>query len=170
MPYIEVSNNLLQVGKPVREDALTQSNENLKDHETRVANLEQSQLKFNIANFIFFSPTQVLSQSGEVAIWMTQAQNDFEIVTAIITNFTDPGGGNGNIECDIRKGATPDPDLAVSIFTTRPSVASGSGDWAVSNNAAFSTQQVLQNEWLFVVVTEIMTGQKSFHFQCYGEV
>jgi hypothetical protein len=168
MAFIPLPQSQIAVGKPVREDLWQNTKDNLDDHETRVGGLEQGQPKTEVFRSIIHNPLQFLSGTVPQVLDMYQAPHDFNLVTAIVTNFRD--GTADKIEIDVRVGATADPDTHVSVFSTLPSVTFGGGDFVESSNAVFVTQNITQGQWLSDWITSYQVGQKSFHFQCYGEV
>ena len=90
-----------------------------------------------------------------------RAPVNLSITTAIITLLKE--GSGGVLEIDIKIGS----NLAslTSIFSTRPSVGFGQGDYASSSNAVISNGLIAVNDWIELSVVSRMTGQSNFHVQ-----
>lgn len=110
-----------------------------------------------------FVKTDESSYSGLEVFRSPIAMN---LVSAVVTNIS--AGTSGTLQADITKGSNL--TSMTTMFSTKPSVTSASGDGASSSNAVFSTQAVAANDFLQLDVDTFQPGQETFHVFIIGEV
>lgn len=166
MAYTPINASTYQVGKAVKEELISAIVDNLDDHESRIIAVEGVAKKVVIVDELVINAGQYggTAQIERVAVW--RAPQAFNLVTAQLTVFE--AGTAGTLEIDLLKGTS----LAsmVSVFATKPSVAFGAGNNAVSTNALFSTVAVAANDYLKLNITSLQQPQLGFHIFIWGEI
>lgn len=166
MAYTVINAASYEVGKAVKEELISAIVGNLDDHETRIVAVEGIAKKVVIVDDIVINAGQYggTAQIERVAVW--RAPQAFNLTNAQLTVFE--AGLAGTLEIDLLMGVS----LAsmVSVFSTKPSIAFGAGNNAVSTNAVFSTVAVPANYYLKLNITSLQQPQLAFHVFIYGEV
>lgn len=90
----------------------------------------------------------------------------FNIVTAEATTLI--AGTAGTLDVDVKVGSS----LASlsTIFSQRPTVAFGAGNFATSTNAVLSTTAISAGDWISLDLQSFQDGQTDFHFALFGEI
>lgn len=131
MAYSAIDSTIIETGDPVTQELWEQVRANFADHETRIQAVEVA-----VQTFVPFE----FRVRGEASLYLptgAEYKRIFQNITLTGARLLVPAAGvSGTWELDIqykRGGAA-----FASIFSTRPSVAFGAGDYAVSSNAVLS--------------------------------
>lgn len=160
----------IAVGQPVKEELWTKVKCSLDDHESRMNALEAGANKFVIFDSLIHNASAGTQTSGGLnIISLSIAQSSFNIVTAILTVLQ--AGTAGTVEFDLLRNTTADYTTATTMFSTKPSVAFGAGDFAKSVNAVFTGPGaiVAQNDHIYLDVTSLQDEMGAFHVHVFGE-
>jgi hypothetical protein len=160
MAFITIPNSTIETGDPVTQELFQKVKDNFDDHETRITT--------NAANSAAFDPVafhvtgKYASIGAKTDLMVYRAVFDFTILAARLVIWT--AGTAGTTEVDVRL----DDGTPATIFSTRPSVAFGAGDRAVSSNAVLSSTSVLAGEFLIFDQTAVQT--KGDGYSLYLEI
>jgi hypothetical protein len=110
-----------------------------------------------ILNYAVSGPyyQQALPKTG-----MSYQRLDFPVTLTSVYLFVVNAGSSGTLEVDVqyKRGG----GAFTSIFGTKPSVAFGAGDYAVSSNAVLTTTALLTNDILRLDITGAQIGNTGF--------
>lgn len=143
MSYVALSTTEIETGDPVSADLWEKVRANFVDHESRLSSIEAATQTFE--------PIKFVARGAFALVSLPFTGEDFH---RIFTNITltaarllvPIAGSAGTWDFDVqykRGGAA-----FASIFSTRPSVAFGAGDYAVSSNAVMTTTALLVGDIL----------------------
>lgn len=167
MAFITIPTASISAGKPTKQELFTTIKDNFDDHESRITTVENTvsntlPIEFNLNGLYWRYATP---QTGVAKIRITVAIN---ILAARL--FIYQAGTIGTTEIDIltKVGA----GAFTTIFTTRPSVAFGAGDHAVSTNGILTSSPlaIAANTILRLDVTSAQTNADSAVIQIDYEV
>ena len=142
MAYSAIATTQIETGDPVTQELWELVRANFADHETRIAAVEVA-----VQTFVPFEFR--LRGAGSIYAPVTglEYKRIFQNITLTGARLLVPVAGSaGTWDFDIqykRGGAA-----FASIFSTRPSVAFGAGDYAVSSNAVISVTSLLVGDIL----------------------
>ena len=103
-----------------------------------------------------------------------RAPNNISLNACLITLFETNDITTGNLEVDIRKNSSYDPDGMETVFSTKPKISmDAASDYTKSSDvgqtaAVFSTTNVLANDILRLDVTSIPAGLNRFNVFLIG--
>lgn len=136
MAFSAITSGEITSGKPVAATTQTKIKDNFDDHEARIESLESS-----ISNFLpiilsvngyYFVATNVLKTTANSSLTITGGR--------ILINTA---GSSGTTQVDIlRSRASVSGGAYLSIFSTKPSVASSAGNDALSSNGVLDLTKV----------------------------
>ncbi|RTL05226.1 hypothetical protein EKK58_08745 [Candidatus Dependentiae bacterium] len=157
MAYDPILNTEIEAGDPVTQDLWTKAQENLDDHESRIISLEGgSSVAYHPFEWHVHGPYGgwapfTNSDSGCGIIRLT-----FNITVLGGRVLIHQAGSSGSTEIDIlyKRGG----GAWTSIFSTKPSVAFGAGDYAASSNAVISTTALLAGDLIRMDITTAQGG------------
>lgn len=155
MVFKSITNNEIEVGKPLKATLAARIKENLDDLNTRVtATGTVVREIFNDLAIGFFLDQTTIGSYRTIGDTIPT-----EAFVAIVDTFTDDAANN--LEIDILKGAGPDIDAATTIFATRPTVAAEKG--GVSIGSAFiDGLSVSPGDYFFLQVIAFRANIKAF--------
>lgn len=159
MPFTTISSSAIEAGDPVTQDLWSTVKDDLDNHETRILANESALQKFRpIELEIYGVYAAVVPITGAK---YTRINFNTTLTAAVI--FIPIAGSAGTTQVDVlyKRGA----GAYTSIFSTKPSVAFGAGDNAISSNAVLSTTALLSGDFLRFDVLTAQTGQDYFSFQ-----
>lgn len=137
MSYSAITTTEIATGKPVANTTLTKVKDNFIDHETRILDLENG-------GAVAYPPKEmsVRGYYGDPGIrtnWGKWFPN-FDITITGVRLIIDTAGTSGSTEIDLK--VNFGGGAYTSIFTTKPSVAFGAGNDAVSSNQVLDATKV----------------------------
>jgi hypothetical protein len=153
MSFTTVSTAEIAVGEPVKKDLLQKVKDDLDDLNSRTTVVESAisaflPIEFGVwGNYASGGSNQTNVLVERITFNMTLLGARLYIKTAGTSSTTD-------VDIQLKRGA----GAYATIFSTRPSVAFGSGDNAVSTNAVFSTTSLLAGDLLRL---DIITAQQA---------
>lgn len=153
MSYSAVTSAEVAAGEPTKQELFTKIKDNFSDHETRLTVVEAATaaflpIEFNLTGrYADFGSTQTGVLYYRVPFNMTLTGARLLIWTA---------GSAGTTEMDVlyKRGV----GAYTTIFTTKPSVAYGSGDNALSTNAVISVTSLLAADLLRLDISAVQTA------------
>ena len=169
MAFISINSLLIQVVKPIIKTLWDLVKDNLDDHESRIAGVEQGATKIEIWNDLTQIRRNAVSLTG---LDVYRAVANMQLIEARVSIFQ-ISGATGILEFDIKKASTLDFSAAVSVFTTKPSIdMSTASDFDQSTNAVFdiNEQNILKDERLKLDMTSLPVGMTSFEIFLLGEL
>lgn len=98
-----------------------------------------------------------------------RAASSFTINNTVLTQLE--AGSAGNLEIDIEVGNLSQMagDTMTSIFTTKPTLASGDGDFSEDTGTInVSNAEVATNDYIVMTITGLQTGMAEFFIQVTG--
>lgn len=135
MAFNSIPSSLIQVGKAITRTLFsTYVKDNLDDHESRLASLEGTAGKIVIFDELISNATSFSTLTG---LAMYRAASDYTLTDCKIAIYT-KGSLTGTLQIDIKVSSSTDFTSAVSVFTTKPSIAyAGASNYDESTNAVF---------------------------------
>lgn len=161
------------MGVALKQNLFQKIKDNFDNHETRLASVEASASKIEVINAIVYNGQAAGTTTG---LYIYRAAEAFTLNDAKVAIFDVSGASfsSGNIEFDIKKASSPDFTSAVSVFTTKPSLAYTASSYTESSNAVFdaTNADVSAGDYLRLDITEFFVGDVLSNFQIflYGEV
>lgn len=155
MAFTPIDPNDIQPGLPVRAELMELVRTNFDDHESRISATEAAFANTVPLEFqVWGKYTSVSAPNLDVASLVIPF--DLTFVGCLIYNRE--AGTAGTLEIDLRSGDAGGP--YTTIFTTRPSLAFGTGDEAVSVNAIIdaTNSTALAGQVLKLDITSHQTG------------
>lgn len=156
MAYSVIASTDIEAGDPVTQDLWQQVKDNFADHETRIDSLEAA-----IQNY----PPILFKVRGASSLYAPVTGQEFLRLFANITLtsgrvFVYVAGSAGTVDVDIqyKRGAA----AFASIFSTRPTVAFGAGDYAISTNGVLSVTDLLAGDILRLDIQGAQTDCEEF--------
>ena len=161
MAFDPITDEEIEVGKPLKKSLFTKIQQNLAEHEQRIGD--------NSAGVAGTLPL-IMRVNGDYAL-MTPAQKANTLKTTFgadvtITNiflYIDEAGSAGTTEIDVLSNTTSGPSYT-TLFSTKPSVAFGIGDDAISSNGVLdgANLSVSAGDILKLTITDSQTGANGF--------
>jgi len=169
MAFVTVSTGQIAVGEPVKNELLTKIKDNEDDLDGRTASLEASASRIVVLQDIVVNSGQYSSSATIEELVLFVAPSDFNLITAEVTVFED--SASGTLEIDLLRSTTGFAGAFSTVFSTKPSVAAGSGNDTTSVNTVFSTTAISEGDILRVDITSLMTSpsQRRFFINILGE-
>lgn len=159
MAFTTIPDSIIQVGKAVTRTLFsTYIKDNLDDLDSRMTSVEGTAGKLVIFNDIVVNGAG--SASTITGIDTQRAASGFTLTDAKIYIFL-KGSLTGTLEIDLKKSSSPDFTSAVSVFTTKPSIAyAGASNYEVSSNAAFdlTNKVVSAGDFFRLDITSMPSG------------
>lgn len=159
MAFIAITTSEINPGEPVAGTTQTKIKDNFDDHESRMTSLESGSA--TIYPPIIFRVNGFYADDG-VLVGILKDTINFNLEIQGVFLIIDEAGISGTTELDIlyKRGA----GSYTSIFTTKPSVAFGAGNDAISSNAVLhSTNKLLQaGDFIRLDTTAVQLDGKSF--------
>jgi hypothetical protein len=158
MSFTAFTSQEIASGEPVAQELWSKVKDDFSDHESRLANTEAAIQTFMPIKF------EIKGSYGSVAAPITGIGYDRIFSNIRITSarvFVITAGASGTLEVDIqyKRGVS----AFTSIFSTRPSVAFGAGNFALSSNAVMSTTDLEPGDILRLDTVTHQVGQTEFH-------
>lgn len=151
MTYTDLTTDQTAAGQAVKQELVRLIKTNLTDHEARLVVLESTTSNYIPITFDVTGEywRATMPQTGVLSFLVP-----FGITLTGAKIFLTTVGTAGTLDCDIlyKRGG----GAYTSIFSTRPSIAFGAGDNAVSSNAVLSTTALLTDDRLRL---DIITSQ-----------
>lgn len=164
MAYNTLQAAEIESGDPVTQELFTKVKDNFIDHEARLNGLE--------AGIQTFFPIK-FEIRGAASLYVPITGQDYERIFANITltaaRLLVPIAGTAgtwDLDVQMKRGA----GAFSSIFSTRPSVAFGVGDFAVSSNAVLSTMALLVGDILRLDIQAAQTDGEMANLYLQFEV
>lgn len=167
MAFVTIPSSDLDVGDPVKKDIMDKVKDNFDDHETRINTIEGGFNKVSVFNGKVANAGLYVSASTLEGLDVYTAAQAFTLTSAIVT--VDVAGTSGTLEIDIQK-STDDGASWATVFSTKPSVAFGSGDNTPSSNAVFSTTSIATGDLLRLDISSFQSPQRAFWVYVIGEL
>lgn len=165
MAFNTIDPTLIEVSKPTRKEIFQLTKDNFDDHESRIAAAEATGAKVEVLNCMVANLAQYANGNTLEQVFAWKAPANTNIITAEVTVIR--AGLSGVMEFDVRKGAAI--DTTVSMMSTLPSVDFSAGDNALSVNAVFADNSILEGQFLVIDVTQIQAGMGRVHIRVIGE-
>ncbi len=170
MAYSAFTDSEIEVGKSIKKELWQKTADNFDDHETRIQLFEGAAKKVVVWDGLVKNAASANSLTG---LSCYRASSDFTLIDAKVIWF-DKTGLTGTLEMNVRKASSADDTGAVSVFTTRPSLATASdASYAESSNAIFdlNEKEISEGDYLFLDITSLPTPVISkFKIYLIGEV
>jgi hypothetical protein len=158
MSYSALTSGEITSGEPVTNPLWEKVKANFIDHESRIQTLETyvaaaQIIKFTVQNGTAITPpaTGVMYERLFRALTLTGCRV-----------FVVDAGASGTVDIDVQKSAAGGGAFS-SIFSTRPTVAFGAGNYALSSNAVLSTTALVAGDILRLDIQTVQTGNTEFH-------
>lgn len=137
MSYTAITSGEIESGKPVREDTLTKIKDNFTDHESRILAVETG------ASTVY--PPIILRVNGFYHATNTQTNVvrttcNFNLTITGVRLLIDVAGASGTTEVDVKYKRAA--GSWTSVLSTKPTVAFGAGNDAISTNAVLDGSNV----------------------------
>lgn len=157
MAFTAITTAEITTGEPVAFDLWTKVKDDLDDHESRLAGAENTIIKPFPYVFEVKGPYYLGGTVSAVAY--IRMQNAITLSAAQI--FVPTAGTSGTLEIDIqyKRGVS----AFATIFTTRPSVAFGAGNFAVSSNGVLSVTDIEAGDILRLDIVSVQQAHEEFH-------
>lgn len=154
MAFTTVPTSIIESGDPVTQELWdTYVKDNFDDHESRIVGLEGG------SNIVY--PPYFWNVTGPYSVAVPlvncgMVRLNFDLTVLAGRLLIKTAGSSGSTEIDIlyKRGAS----AFTSIFSTKPSVTSASGDYAISTNAVISTTSLLAGDILRMDITTTQGG------------
>lgn len=143
-------------GKPWKQETCTKVKNNFDDHETRISDLEAALQTYPPMQFKVRGASSLYAPV--TGIEHLRLFNNITLVSGRIFVFV--AGASGTVEIDVqykRGGAS-----FTSIFSVRPSVAFGAGDYALSSNGVLSVTDLDAGDILRLDLVTSQTDLEEF--------
>lgn len=124
MAYSAITTAEVTAGKATKQEVGVKIKDNFTDHETRIVTLETSLTQFEPIVFEVKGAHYKSSAEDGVAYYHVPTAINITAVTLLIVD----DGSSGTTTIDIQKSASGGASFA-TIFSSKPSVAQGSGDF-----------------------------------------
>jgi hypothetical protein len=164
MAYTAFNASEIASEEPVKTELFGKVKDNFDNHETRIATLEATGL--TIPPLLFVVKGAQYGWGTGTGVAYRRVMYDLTLTTGKL--WIIDAGTSGTLEIDIqyKRGA----GAFATIFSTRPSVAFGAGDYSISTNGVLSVTSLLTADVLRLDVTGIMTGNDEFQVFLEHEV
>jgi hypothetical protein len=158
MAFTAITTAQIQVGEPTAKELFQKMKDNFDDHESRIVSTENSINAILVIEFNGAGPYSLKGPQNEVMF--TRISNNITVQGARLIAQT--AGTAGSVEIDIKykRGA----GSWTTIFSTRPSVAFGAGDYALSTNAVLGVTSLLAGDLVRLDITAVQTVGVGFDF------
>jgi hypothetical protein len=158
MAFSALTTAQIAVGEPTAREIFLKSKDNFDDHESRIVALENSVNAILVIEFNAAGPYSLKGPQNEVMF--TRISNNITVQGARLISQT--AGASGSLEIDIKykRGA----GAWTTIFSTRPSVSSASGDYISSTNAVISVTSLLAGDLIRLDITAVQSVGVGFDF------
>lgn len=157
MPFTTINSTEIDVGQPTKQELFTKIKDNFDDHEDRIGDIEAATLTTTPIQFIVKGLYWQFGAANGVAY--IRAAYNLTLTGGRI--FVVDAGSSGTVEIDVQKKSGG--GAFASVFSTRPTVAFGAGDYAVSSNGVIGTASVLAGDILRLDIVGVQTGNEEFH-------
>lgn len=157
MAFSAITNGQIEAGDPVTQDLFNKVQDNFDDHQSRIVSLEggsATAYPFWLWHFQAYYP--------DTAPIATDSRNLGVIVVPFNVNIQagrlliHVAGSSGTTEIDIKK--KTGAGAWTTIFSTKPSVASASGNWATSSNGVLSITSLVTGDLLRAELSTAQAG------------
>jgi hypothetical protein len=155
MPFSALTSGEIAAGQPVKQELTTKIKDNFDDHETRISDLEGgTSTTFTDWAWDVWGDYSLYGTRNQIMI--ERVSQNITILAARLHVHTAGSASSTEIDFQFKRGG----GAWTSIFSTRPSVAFGSGDNAVSSNQVLNPSYVeLQSgDLLRMDITSVQTG------------
>ena len=134
MVFEEISLEEIEAGKPTKQELFLKSKNSLDDHEDRIVVTEGSLNAFLPMDFGLNGPYQIL---GTLDNYAGIYRVTFNLTITSIRLITHIAGSSGSSETNIlfKRGV----GAFTTVLDTRPSLAFGTGNFAISTNAVLNS-------------------------------
>lgn len=154
MAFTTIPTSIIQSGDPVIQELWdTYVKDNLDDHESRIVGLEGGS---NVVYPPFFWNVSGQYETSVPLVNTGMIRLNFSLTVLAGRLLIKTAGTSGTTEIDFlyKRGAS----AFTSIFSTKPSVAFGAGDYAVSTNGILSVTSLLAGDILRMDITTTQSG------------
>lgn len=158
MAFEQISSANIEAGDPVTQELWSKTKNSFDDHESRITDLEAGILALPPIEFIVKGDVNSFSAPLTALAYKRLFQN-ITLTSARLFIVDDGASGTLDIDIQYKRGVA----AFASIFSTRPSVAAGSGDFTISTNAVISTDTLLAGDILRLDTATHMVGCTEFH-------
>lgn len=136
MAYVAISTTQIETGDPVTNALMEKIRANFVDHETRVSDLEAALQQYPAMQFkVRGASSLYVPVTGVEHIRLF---NNITLVGGRVFVFVAGSAGTVEIDVQYKRGGA----AFASIFSTKPSVAFGAGDYALSSNGVLSVTEL----------------------------
>lgn len=150
MAYSEITAAQIETNKPTANGLFTKVRNNFIDHESRISDLEAGIQTFNPISFKVVGGASIYAP--RTAIEHVRLFNNITLTGGRIFVFVAGTAGTVEIDVQYKRGAA----AFASIFSTKPSVAFGAGDYALSSNGVLSVTDLNVGD---ILRLDLITGQ-----------
>jgi len=143
----------IESGDAVTQDLWNTTRLNFDDHETRITSLEGGSAVAYVP--IFFEvngPYKGIAPLTQLGFW--RVPFNITVLAGRVWILKAGSGGTTEIDFLFKRGVA----AFTSIFSTKPALASGSGDLVVSSNGVLSTSALLAGDFVRMDLTAAQTG------------
>lgn len=158
MAFTAITSAQVAAGEPTAQELFSKVRLNFDDHESRIVATENAINEIKVIEF--FAAGQYSQRSSQNEVMFTSTPNNITLQGARLRIQTAGTAGSTEIDIKYKRGA----GAWTTVFSTRPSVAFGSGDYAVSTNAVFSTTALLAGDLIRLDIIAVQTIGTGFDF------
>lgn len=153
MAFTAIVNTEIESGDPTTQDLWTKVKTDFDDHETRIVSLEGgSAVVYRPLEFIVSGPYGQYVPFNNTGV--IRLNFNINILAGRLLIHTAGSSGTTEIDFKYKSGA----GAWTTIFSTKPSVAQSSGDYAVSTNGVLSVTALSAGDLLRMDITTTQAG------------
>ncbi len=154
MSYDSIVSTVIEAGDPVTQELWAKVKANEDDHETRIVALEGGS---NVVYPPFFWEVSGPYEEAVPLVNTGIIRLNFNITVLAGRLLIKTAGSSGTTEIDFQYKRGTDP--FATIFSTKPSVAFGAGNNAISTNGVLSVTSLLAGDIIRMDITTTQAGQ-----------
>jgi len=154
-------------GQAVKQELFKKHQDSLDAHETEIQTFAALAKKVVIFDGVVKNASSASSLTG-LSAWRVPAA--MTLIDAKLGLITPVGSLTGTLEMNVRKATSLDDSAAVSVFTTRPSIAMASAsDYDESANMVLdaNVKDLAVGEYLFLDISSLVAGGIMGRFTVY---
>ena len=173
MTFEALNNDEIEVGKPLVKNIFRKTKENFDTLHRDLNNLAIGTQRVEIFNASVSSANFYETLTG---LAYHQASFNFTLTACIVSIFDKGGVETGNLEVDIKKNNSHNPDGMETVFSTKPSIDMATiNDYGKSSDsgqtsAVFDSASVSENDVLRLDITSIPAGLDRFNILLIGGI
>lgn len=136
-------------GKPITTSLLGKVRTNLDDHEARLGTVEGAANTYVPLRFAVRGGAAIAT-----AVDLERIHFNMTLLAGRLLVVTAGTAGTAEVDIEYKRGVA----AWASIFATRPSVAFGAGDMALSSNGVLGVTSLLAGDYIRLNITGVQTG------------